>query len=115
MADISRYKGGACKKMAKGGSVTGAPKRRAKKMAVGGQVALAPVAMPTPPDVYPGKPGVPYETPRPLVNPKPPVPLETPRPIAGPGGGIAPTRTDFVSPAGSRPQRMKRGGKVKGC
>lgn len=116
MADISRYKGGACKKMSRGGPVksTG-PKnppsvelknaRRARPMAVGGQV---PNAIPTPPEIYPGKPGVPFETPRPPTQPpfKPPVPLETPRP---PPTSAIPMR------GGSQPglNAYKRGGKIK--
>lgn len=101
MGDISRYKGGACKKM-KGGGAVKAPRQRAKKMAIGG-------AMPTPPDVYPGKPGAPYETPRPVapdLPAKPPVPLETPRPMAAP---IATPPGQMGQP---RLRMRKRGGKV---
>lgn len=94
MADISRYKGGACKKMKSGGAVK-APRKRAKKMAIGGPVA-GPMAMPTPPVAYPGKPAVPFEA---------------PRPIAGPGTPAAMPPRAFQAPGGPA---MKRGGKVKG-
>lgn len=92
MADISRYKGGACKKMASGGAVK-APRKRAKKMAVGG-----PVAMPAGP-AMPGRPNS-LAMPQPgMGNPGVP-PTGVPTPIAGPGSAV-------------RPMGMKRGGKVK--
>ncbi len=68
MADISRCRGKAQKKMAKGGSVKARPK--AKRMAVGGQVQMRP-QMPPGPQVLPG--------PMPQANP-----MNAPVPMAGP-------------------------------
>ena len=109
MGDISRCRGKAQVKMAKGGSVKARPK--VKKMAVGGSVQL-PVGRPAGPRSMPlGPPNV---RTGPGLGPMPTLNVPMAGPATGPAAGPPPSLLGTGKAGPGMQKRFRKGGKV-GC